>query len=135
MDKLSDLPVKDVADSIKSLATDTAQFLPHQDKNQGKGAHPHMSTWKADIGGESADGLLRDDISEDWVAGLDQFRRSLIRFLSQLNNLSGCSVKMYTELRQAIREVKNYQRLNSQSQNGHLNSQSQDGHPNSESQS
>ncbi|KAG5109545.1 hypothetical protein JHK82_038768 [Glycine max] len=135
LDKLSALPVKDVADSIKSLATDTAQFLPHQDKNQGKGAHPHMSTWKADIGGESADGLLRDDISEDWVAGLDQFRRSLIRFLSQLNNLSGCSVKMYTELRQAIREVKNYQRLNSQSQNGHLNSQSQDGHPNSESQS
>ncbi|KAG4964556.1 hypothetical protein JHK85_039531 [Glycine max] len=135
LDKLSALPVKDVADSIKSLATDTAQFLPHQDKNQGKGAHPHMSTWKADIGGESADGLLRDDISEDWVAGLDQFRRSLIRFLSQLNNLSGCSVKMYTELRQAIQKVKNYQRLNSQSQNGHLNSQSQDGHPNSESQS
>ena len=57
------------------------------------------------------------------------------RFLSQLNNLSGCSVKMYTELRQAIQKVKNYQRLNSQSQNGHLNSQSQDGHPNSESQS
>ncbi|KAG5053209.1 hypothetical protein GLYMA_02G274300v4 [Glycine max] len=135
LNKLSDLPVKDVADSIKSLATDTAQFLPHQDKNQGKGAHPHMSTWKADIGGESADGLLRDDTSEDWVTGLDQFRRSLIRFLSQLNNLSGCSVKMYTELRQTIQEVKNYQRSNSQSQNDRLNSKSQDDHQNSESQS
>ncbi|CAJ1971180.1 unnamed protein product [Sphenostylis stenocarpa] len=136
LNKLSTLPVKDVADSIKSLAADTAQFLPHQDKNQGKGSHPHMSTWKADIGGESADGLLTDDVSEDWVTGLDQFRRSLIRFLGQLNNLSGCSVKMYKELRQNIQEVKKYQRLNSQSQNGNLNSQSQDdGQQNSESQS
>ncbi|KAL9316087.1 hypothetical protein ACSQ67_017088 [Phaseolus vulgaris] len=136
LSKLNTLPVKDVADSIKSLAADTAQFLPHQDKNQGKGAHPHMSTWKADIGGESADGLLADDVSEDWVTGFDQFRRSLIRFLSQLNNLSGCSVKMYTELRQSIKEVKKYQGWNSQSQNGNLNSQFQDGQQhNSESQS
>ncbi|RDX58418.1 Nitrate regulatory gene2 protein, partial [Mucuna pruriens] len=137
LDKLSTLPVKDVADSIKSLAADTAQFLPHQDKNQGKGAHSHhMPTWKADIGGESADGLLRDDISEDWVTGFDQFRASLIRFLGQLNNLSGCSVKMYTELRQVIQQAKNnYHQLNSQSQNGHLNSQSRHGHQNSESQS
>ncbi|QCE01515.1 hypothetical protein DEO72_LG7g2813 [Vigna unguiculata] len=135
LSKLSTIPVKDVADSIKSLAADTAQFLPHQDKNQGKGAHPHMPTWKADIGGESADGLLADDMSEDWATGLDQFRRSLIRFLGQLNNLSGCSVKMYTELRQNIQEVKKFQRLNSQSQNGNLNSQSQDGHQNSEPQS
>nr|KYP73184.1 hypothetical protein KK1_005797 [Cajanus cajan] len=135
LNKLANLPAKDVADSIKSLAADTAQFLPHQDKNQGKGAHPHMSTWKADIGGESADGLLRDDISEDWVTGLDRFRASLIRFLGQLNSLSGCSVKMYTELRQDIQDAKSkYQRLNSQSQNGHLNSQSRDGNQNSESQ-
>ncbi|TKY57073.1 serine carboxypeptidase 2 [Spatholobus suberectus] len=135
LDKLSTLPAKEVADSIKSLVAHTAQFLPHQDKNKGKGAHPHMSTWKADIGGESADGLLRDDISEDWVTGLDRFRDSLTQFLHQLNSLSGCSVNMYTELRQAIQEAKsNYHRLNSQSQNGHLNSESQDGHQNSESQ-
>ncbi|KAL2316940.1 hypothetical protein Fmac_030816 [Flemingia macrophylla] len=136
LNKLTELPIKDVTDSIKSLAADTAQFLPHQDKNNGKGAHSHMSTWKADIGGESADGLLRDDISEDWVTGLDRFRASLIRFLGQLNSLSGCSVKMYTELRQDIKDAKSmYQRLNSQSQNGHLNSMSRDGNQNSESQS
>ena len=100
LDKLSALPIKDVADSIKSLAADTAWFLPRQDKNQGKGAnHPHVN-------GESADNLLRDDTSEDWVSGFDRFRASLIRFLGQLNSLSGSSVKMYTELRQAIQDAK-----------------------------
>lgn len=124
--KLSELPVKEVADSIKSLEADTARFLPRQEKNQGKAAHI----------GESADNLLRDDISEDWVTGLDRFRASLIRFLSQLNSLSGCSVKMYTELRQDIHDAKtNYHRWNSHSQNGHLNSQSQNDHQTSESQS
>ncbi|XP_027331225.1 nitrate regulatory gene2 protein-like [Abrus precatorius] len=122
---LSTLPVKDVVDSMKSLAADTARFLPRQDKNQEKGAHPPMSMWKPDIGGESADGLLRDDISEDWISGFDRFRESLIRFLRQLNVLSSCSVKMYTELRQVIQDAKkNYHRLNSQSQNGHLNPRS-----------
>ncbi|XP_061352021.1 protein ROLLING AND ERECT LEAF 2-like isoform X2 [Gastrolobium bilobum] len=126
LEKLGTLPVKDVADSIKSLAADTARFLPHQDKNQGKGADPHMSIWTADIVGESSDSLLRDDTSEDWVAGFDRFRASLIRFLGQLNNLSGSSVKMYKELRQAIQDAKsNYHRWSSQSQNGNLNSQSQ----------
>lgn len=127
--KLGTLPVKDVVDSIKSLAADTARFLPYQDKNQGKEPHSH-------IGGESADGLLRDDISEDWISGFDRFRANLIRFLGQLNSLSGSSVKMYRELRQAIQEAKNnYHRLNSQPQNGHLNYQSYHGHHhNSESQ-
>ncbi|KAK7300324.1 hypothetical protein RJT34_11167 [Clitoria ternatea] len=126
LDKLNMLPTKDVVDSMKSLAADTARFLPHQDKNHGKGAHPHM--WKADIGGESADGLLRDDISEDWVSGFDRFRASLIRFLGQLNSLSGSSVKMYADLKHAIQEAQsNYHRLNSLSQNGHLNLQSRDG--------
>ncbi|KAL5101611.1 hypothetical protein RYX36_005938 [Vicia faba] len=126
--KLGTLPVKDVVDSIKSLAADTARFLPYQDKNQGKEAHSH-------IGGESADGLLRDDVSEDWISGFDRFRASLIRFLGQLNSLSGSSVKMYKELKQAIQDAKNnYHRLNPHSQNGHLNSQSQYGRQNSESQ-
>jgi hypothetical protein len=127
--KLGTLPVKDVVDSIKSLAADTARFLPYQDKNQGTEAHSH-------IGAEPADGLLRDDVSEDWISGFDRFWANLIRFLGQLNSLSGSSVKMYRELRQAIQEAKNnYHRLNSQSQNGHLNSQSHHGyHHNSESQ-
>ncbi|KAJ1381543.1 hypothetical protein SESBI_45023 [Sesbania bispinosa] len=113
LEKLGNLPVKDVADSIKNLAAYTGRFLPNQDKNQGKGSHPH-------IGGESADSMLRDDISEDWVSGFDGFRAHLIRFLGQLNSLSSSSVKMYTELRQAIQDAKsNYHRLNSQSQNGH----------------
>ncbi|KAK2377508.1 hypothetical protein QL285_078175 [Trifolium repens] len=126
--KIGTLPVKDVVDSIKSLASDTARFLPYQDKNQGNGAD-------SNIGGEP-DGLLRDDVSEDWISGFDRFRASLIRFLGQLNSLSGSSVKMYNELRQAIHEAKiTYHRYNSSSQNGHLNSQSQHGyHHNSESQ-
>jgi hypothetical protein len=126
--KIGTLPVKDVVDSIKSLASDTARFLPYQDKNQGNGADTN-------IGGEP-DGLLRDDVSEDWISGFDRFRASLIRFLGQLNSLSGSSVKMYNELRQAIHEAKiTYHRYNSSSQNGHLNSHSQHGyHHNSESQ-
>ncbi|XP_015973542.1 protein ROLLING AND ERECT LEAF 2 [Arachis duranensis] len=129
LEKLNGLPVKDVVDSIKSLAADTARFLPHKEKNHGKGAnHPH-------INGESSDNLLRDDISEDWASGFDRFRLSLIRFLGQLSSLSGASVTMYADLRQAIHKAKIiYQRRSSFSQNGHSNSQSQDVHLNSESQ-
>ncbi|KAK7276579.1 hypothetical protein RIF29_17722 [Crotalaria pallida] len=136
LEKLGTLPIKDVADSIKSLAADTARFLPHQDKNERKGVnHPRMPVWKDDIVGESSNSLLRDDTSEDWVSGFDRFRASLIRFLGQLNSLSSSSVKMYAELRQAIQDAKtNYHRWNSQSQNGHSSSQSQDGNLNSESQ-
>ncbi|OIW02784.1 hypothetical protein TanjilG_29560 [Lupinus angustifolius] len=131
LEKLGTLPIKDVADSIKSLAADTARLLPHQDKSERKG----MPVWKDDIVGESSNNLLRDDTSEDWVSGFDRFRASLIRFLGQLNSLSSSSVKMYTELRQDIQVAKhNYHRWNSQSQNGHLKSQSQDGNLNSESQ-
>ncbi|CAJ2653814.1 unnamed protein product [Trifolium pratense] len=126
--KIGTLPVKDVVDSIKSLASDTARFLPYKDKNQGNGTD-------SNIGGEP-DGLLRDDVSEDWISGFDRFRASLIRFLGQLNSLSGSSVKMYNELQQAIQEAKiTYHRYNSSSQNGHSNSQSQHGYyHNSESQ-
>lgn len=136
LEKLETLPVKDVTDSIKSLAGETAWFLPHQEKNQRKGAnHPHITSWKGDNGSESRDNLLRDDASEDWVSGFDRFRASLIRFLSQLNNFAGSSVKMHAELRQAIQDAKNnYHRWNSVSQDGHVNSQHQDDQSKSQSQ-
>ncbi|KAF7815475.1 Nitrate regulatory gene2 protein [Senna tora] len=137
LEKLDTLPIQEVTDSIKSLAGETAWFLPHQEKNQRKGAnHPNITSWKADNGSESQDNLLNDDASEDWVSGFDRFRASLIRFLGQLNNFAGCSVKMHAELRQAIQDAKtSYQRWNSMSQDGHLNSQPQDDQSKSQSQS
>ena len=137
MEKLGELPIQDVVDSIKSLAGETSRFLPRQEKNHGKGANrPHITSWKADIGGESTDNLLRDDTSEDWVSGFDQFRASLIRFLGQLNSFAGSSVKIYAELRQAIQNAKSnyYHRCNSQAQDVHSNSQPQDDRFNSQSQ-
>ncbi|XP_019434273.1 PREDICTED: uncharacterized protein LOC109340955 isoform X2 [Lupinus angustifolius] len=136
LEKLGKLPIKDVTDSIKSLAADTARFLPHQDKNERKGVnHRRMPAWKDDIVGESSNNLLSDDISEDWVSGFDRFRASLTRFLGQLNSLSSSSVKMYAELRQDIQNAKSsYHRWNSQSQNGKLNSQSQEDQSKSQSQ-
>ncbi|XP_054818711.1 protein ROLLING AND ERECT LEAF 2 isoform X1 [Prosopis cineraria] len=133
LEKLQTLPTKDVTDSIKSLAAETARFLPRQEK---KGAnHPHTTTWKDDNGSESRDNLLGDDASEDWVSGFDRFRASLIRFLGQLNDFAGASVKMHGELRQAIQDRKNqYHRLNSLSQDGHLNSQPQDNQSKAQSQ-
>lgn len=129
LEKIDTLPVKDVTDSIKSLAGETARFLPHQEKNQGKGGNnPHITTsWKADKGSESAENLLRDDASEDWVSGLDRFRASLLRFLGQLNNFARSSVNLYAELRQAIEDSKhnNHLRRNSHSHDGHRNSHSQ----------
>ncbi|KAK6646206.1 hypothetical protein PHAVU_L001737 [Phaseolus vulgaris] len=136
LEKLGELPIQDVLDSLKSLAGETARFLPHQEKNQGKGAkNPHIKSWNAHIRSESSDNLLRDDPSEDWDSGFDRFRTSFLGFLGQLNNFAGSSVNMYTELRQAIQNAKNYyyHRSNSQAQDGQWNSQSQD--DNSKSQS
>ncbi|KAK7306753.1 hypothetical protein VNO77_44709 [Canavalia gladiata] len=129
LEKIGELPIQDVVDSIKNLAGETVRFLPRQEKNQGKGAnHPHITSWNARIGGESSDNLLRDDTAEDWDSGFDRFRSSFLRFLGQLNSFSGSSVKMYTELRQAIQNSKNYyhHRSNYQAQDGQWNSQSQD---------
>ncbi|XP_027343879.1 nitrate regulatory gene2 protein-like [Abrus precatorius] len=128
LEKLGELPIQDVVDSIKSLAGETARFLPRQEKNQGKGAnHPRITSWNAHIGGESSNNLLKDDNLEDWDSGFDRFRASFLRFLGQLNNFSGSSVKMYAELRQAIQNSKNYyhHRSNSQAQDDNSNSQSQ----------
>lgn len=119
LEKLGELPIQEVVDSIKSLANETSRFLPRQEKNHAKGAkHPHLASWNNDAGNESSDNLLRDDTSEDWMSGFDQFRASFIRFLGELNNFSGSSVKMYKELRQAIQQSKThyYHRSNSQTQ-------------------
>lgn len=128
LEKLGELPIQDVVDSIKNLASETARFLPRQEKNHGKGAkHPHLSSWKADIGNESSDNLLGDDTSEDWISGFDRFRASFLGFLGQLNSFSGSSAKMYTELREAIQIAKShyYHRCNSQSQDDQSKSESQ----------
>ncbi|KAJ7960416.1 Protein of unknown function (DUF630 and DUF632) [Quillaja saponaria] len=108
LEKLEALPMKDVADSIKALAAETARFLPLQEKNQGKGANrPRITTsWKPDEGSESADNLLRDEASEDWVSGFVQFQPSLVTFLGQLNTFADSAVKMYTELDKAVRNAK-----------------------------
>ncbi|CAL5203380.1 unnamed protein product [Lathyrus oleraceus] len=130
LDKLGELPTQEVVDSIRSLASETSRFLPRQEKSHAKVAkHPHVaSSWNTDIGNESSDNLLGDDASEDWMSGFDQFRASFIRFLGQLNNFSGSSVKMYMELRQAIQHSKSHyyhHRSNSQTQEDHSKPESQ----------
>ncbi|KAJ7964872.1 Protein of unknown function (DUF630 and DUF632) [Quillaja saponaria] len=108
LEKLDALGVKDVADSVKDLAAETARFLPRQEKNQGKGAkHSHITSWKeADRGSESADSLLRNEASEAWVSGFDGFQSSLVKFIGQLYNFADSSVKMYKELDKEIRKSK-----------------------------
>ncbi|KAF5751654.1 hypothetical protein HS088_TW02G00670 [Tripterygium wilfordii] len=101
MEKLDDFSTEDVVESMKCLAADTTHFLPHQEKNQGKLYN----------GSESADNLLRDEASEDWISGLNRFQSSLKLFLGQLNNFAGFSAKLYTELQISIEDAKtNYER-------------------------
>ncbi|KAG4958880.1 hypothetical protein JHK87_035513 [Glycine soja] len=136
LEKLGELPIQDVVDSMKSLAGEIARFLLRQEKNHSKGANqPHITSWNAHIRSESSDNLLRDDTLEDWDSGFDQFRASFLGFLAQLNNFSRSSVMMYTDLRQAIQIAKkNYhQRSNSQAQDGQWNSHSPDENPKSQS--
>ncbi|XP_054796891.1 protein ALTERED PHOSPHATE STARVATION RESPONSE 1-like [Prosopis cineraria] len=109
LEKLDTLPSKDVTDSIKSLASEIARFLPHQEKNQGKGANnPRTTSWKVEKGSGSVENFFRDDTSEERVLGLDQVRASLIRFLGQLTNFARSSVNMYAELTQTIHDAKSH---------------------------
>lgn len=107
LEKLEALPSKDVVDSIKGLAAETAQFLPRQEKNQGKSSS--LGLWKADNGSDSGINMLRDDTSEDFIPGFERFKSSLKGFLSQLNEFSRRSVEMYAELKKAIQDAKNPQ--------------------------
>lgn len=104
LDKLEDLPAKEVAESIKGLAAETAHFLPRQEKNQGKSAN--LSSWKADNGSDSAVNLLRDEASDDCISGFERFRSSLEGFLGQLNNFADSSVHMYADLEKEIQVAK-----------------------------
>ncbi|KAJ4842484.1 hypothetical protein Tsubulata_001844 [Turnera subulata] len=118
LDKLEALPVKEVAESIKALAAETARFLPRQEKNQGKNVN--SSSWKADTGSDSAvNMLLQDEPLEDFVSGLAHFKSSLDGFLRQLNSFAGSSAEMYAELVMAIHAAKN--NFESQKSQGQVN--------------
>ncbi|XP_022995404.1 nitrate regulatory gene2 protein-like [Cucurbita maxima] len=113
LEKSKDLPTKDVVDSIKDLAAETARFLPHQERNQvnGKGAK-HLSiltSFKAENDSESmGNNLLQDEeASRSLVSGFDNFGASLIKFFENLNNFAECSMKMYGDLGNSIKDAKN----------------------------
>lgn len=111
LEKLEDLPTKEVSSSIKALASDVARFLPRQEKNRTK---KHRS-------GENRSDLtahmLQDETLEDCGPGFDRFRTSLEGFVGQLNQFAESSVKMYEELKQGIHEAKNkYEQLKAYSQ-------------------
>ncbi|XP_071930461.1 uncharacterized protein [Coffea arabica] len=104
LDMLNNLPTDSVVDSIKSLATEVAHFLPRQDKNQGKSAnHPHSASGQdGDLGTK----MLGDEAAEDWTRGLDQFRVSLAGFLRKMSQFAESSVNMFTELQKGIEDAK-----------------------------
>lgn len=103
LDKLDTLPAKEVADSIKGLANEISHFLPHQEKNSGKGANM-KKLWKDANSSDSAVNFLRDEPTEDWNSGVERFRSSLEGFLYQLNNFAEASVKMYKDLQKNIQD-------------------------------
>lgn len=107
LEKVGTLPYKDVADTIKDLAAETARFLPRQEKKDGNSAAlPNLTSWKTDNNSDSAVNGLRDEASEDFISGFDHFRSSLVAFFGQLNKFADGSVNSYTELDKAIQESK-----------------------------
>ncbi|PQQ19120.1 uncharacterized protein Pyn_23175 [Prunus yedoensis var. nudiflora] len=65
---------------------------------------------------DSAVNMLRDEVSQDWVSGFDNFQISLAGFCGKLNSFADSSVKMYVELQEAIQRAKsNYEQFKSQS--------------------
>ncbi|PON59184.1 hypothetical protein PanWU01x14_161110 [Parasponia andersonii] len=118
LEKVGILKHKDVADTVKALAAETARFLPRQDKKDGKGATlTNLTSWKADNNNESAVNGLRDEVSEDFMSGFDHFRSSLVAFFGELNNFAESSVKMYAELDKDIQQAKrSYEKSQFQSQ-------------------
>ncbi|CAN4120082.1 unnamed protein product [Withania somnifera] len=96
------LPTEEVSDAIKGLAAEISHFLPLQEKHQGKGGN-HCHGTDGDPGLKTAQ---RDDSHENWITGFDGFRTSLTYFLGQLNNFAESSVKMFTQLQEAIQEAK-----------------------------
>lgn len=101
LEKLEPLHGKELVDSIKSLAAETACFLPRQEKKEGKSA-----PWKADNNSDSAVNMLRDEVSEDFISGFDHFQSSLEGFFRQLEKYAHSSVEMYAALNKAIQDAK-----------------------------
>lgn len=105
LEMIDELPSKGVANSIKQLAAEVAQYMPRQEKNQGK----------AGANSDPNIDMLRDEVPEDRIPSLDRFRTSLAGFLTQLNSFAECSLKMFTELQKAIQDAKiNYDQFMSQ---------------------
>ncbi|XP_010521606.1 PREDICTED: uncharacterized protein LOC104800492 [Tarenaya hassleriana] len=99
LQKLKDLPTKEVSNSMKALAFDVARLLPRQEKNlTKKTGHPHAG----ENGNDLTANMLRDEALDDCGSGFDRFRTSLEGFLGQLNQFAESSVKMCEELKQNI---------------------------------
>uniref|UniRef100_A0A7N0VJZ8 BZIP transcription factor n=1 Tax=Kalanchoe fedtschenkoi TaxID=63787 RepID=A0A7N0VJZ8_KALFE len=97
LERLDQLPTKEVADSIKGLAAETSRLLPKHEKSKGNNL------------GESSASLLNGSIdaaSEDWVSAFDRFRSGLVGFLGQMNRYAEYSVEMYKDIDKAIAQVK-----------------------------
>lgn len=102
LEMIDGLPSKGVTDSIKELAAEVAQFLPYQDKKQGK---------VGDAGDEATSDMLRDDV----VPRLDRVRTSLAGFLGRLNVFAESSLRMFNELQKSTQDAKkNYEQIKSQ---------------------
>lgn len=100
------LPLKQVVDSMKSLADETGRFVPSQEKNQGKDMNrPYLPSWKADNKIDSAN-ILRDEAPDEWISCFERFRSSLVGFIGQLSDFAESSVKKYVELEEAIQGAK-----------------------------
>ncbi|GER55014.1 hypothetical protein STAS_32644 [Striga asiatica] len=105
LEAIDKLPAKGVVDSVKDLAHEVARFLPRQEKNQNQNQNQDEGL-----------SMLREEVSsEDWVPVMDRFQTGLTRFLGQLNDFAGSSVKMFEELEEAIKQAKsNYEQYKSQ---------------------
>lgn len=111
LDSLDKLPTKEVTDTIKGLASEVSRFLPRQERMQGrKGAHE----------GDDPDPELELMLShreafEEGNTGYDQFRSSLVIFMSQMSGFAEHSMKMYAKLQTSIEDAKrNYEHKMSQ---------------------
>ncbi|PIN12926.1 hypothetical protein CDL12_14451 [Handroanthus impetiginosus] len=94
LEMIEKLPSKGVVNSIKELTSEVSQFLPRQEKNQGKAGEPGVE-------------MLREEALEELIPVLDRFRTSLTRFLGHLNDFAESSVTMFVDLQKTIRDAKN----------------------------
>ncbi|GJU07252.1 nitrate regulatory gene2 protein [Tanacetum coccineum] len=91
LERLENLPTKEVADSIKEL------HVNHSDDPAGVN-------------------LLHEDVLDDRNTNFDRLKSRLEGFLGQLSRFSGSSVEMFTDLQKAIEDWKLiYARIHSQS--------------------